>query len=338
MRRILVLRQRAKWVAEHFPTALHVTGAITCRHHNGNDPRQKYDAMSALWNEWRKQDWVGGRKKGGVVVVPKTLLGYFACPEDTFGINGHHPHLQFGASLNMPLDLDSGGREATFNAFRKRSQEWFKANAPRFGITCEWRDDWMTMAQSPIDAVVRYVVKTEKEAAVEDLVNQGMTRRDALTKLRFEKEIAMAAIAGDLDGLTKEATLGQLKLDRTGASFFDMPVIEQVRLWNATKGMRWFRVGGIWRDATTDQTEEALAEENESEGDAIFEISPPAWSYLASEIQHILSAMNEDVRHPRANVAKVWSAAQDMAFARIDQRTIRDTLVAMIPVTPDAPT
>jgi hypothetical protein len=322
-------------VAEHVPTALHVTGALTCRHHEGNDPRAKYDALSNLLNEWKKQDWVGGRKTKGVVVIEKTLLGYFACPEDTFGIHGHHPHLQFGASLAVPEGLDEAGRKAFFEAFRARSQAWFEANALRFGITCAWKEDWMTMAESPVAAVVRYVLKGEKESALGDLLNQGLTRREALAKLRRDKEAAMAAIAGDLDGLAREATLGQLKLDRTGASFFDMPVIEQVRLWNATKGMRWFRVGGIWKDADTDKSEEVLAEENEEAGDVIAEIAPAAWTYLGAENRHILAALAEDVCYPRACVASVWSAAQDMAFAQVEVRAIRDTLVAMIPHNPE---
>ena len=147
----------------------------------------------------------------------------------------------------------------------------------------------------------------------------------------------MAAIAGDLDGFAKEATLGQLKLNCTGVSFFDMPVIEQVRLWNATKGMRWFRVGGIWKDADTDKSEEVLAEENEEAGDVIAEIAPAAWTYLGAENRHILAALAEDVRYPRACVASVWSAAQDMAFAHIEVRAIRDTLVSLIPPLPSPP-
>lgn len=334
VRRILVLRKRAEWVAEHYPTALHVAGAITCCHHKGGSPRQKYDALSALFDEWKKQDWVGGRKKKGVVIIEKTLLGYFMCPEDTFGPNGHHPHLQFAASLAVPEGLDASGRTAHFEAFRTRSQEWFRDNAPRFGITCKWLNRWMTMAKSPIEAVVRYTLKAEKEEAIGDLISQGMTRREALQKLRLEKVAAMEAIAGDLDGLAREATLGQLKLDRTGASFFEMPAVEQLRLWNETIGMKWFRVGGIWRDAETNKSDETLAEEDETKGEPVAEITPTAWSSLGSEIWHILSALNEDVRYSRDQVATVWGAAQEMAFAWIDRRTIRDTLVSMIPSHP----
>ena len=141
----------------------------------------------------------------------------------------------------------------------------------------------------------------------------------------------MSNIKNDLEGLTREATLGQLKLDRAGASFFDMPIFEQLKLWNSTRGMRWFRVGGIWKDANTEKPDEALAEENESQGVTVAEITPPVWTYLASEIQHILLALVEDVRYPRACVRNVWEAAQAMAFDRIDQRTIRDTLVSMLP-------
>ena len=96
---------------------------------------------------------------------------YFACPEDTFGVNGHHPHLQFGASLAVPEGLDEAGRKAYFEAFRARSQAWFEAHAHRFGISCEWREGWLTMAESPVAAVVRYVLKGEKESALGDLLN-----------------------------------------------------------------------------------------------------------------------------------------------------------------------
>jgi len=193
----------------------------------------------------------------------------------------------------------------------------------------------MTMATSPIDAVVRYTLKGEKEEAVSALMGQGLTRKEALTRLWLEKEAAVTAISGEVVGLAREATLGQLKLDRTGASFFDMPVIEQVRLWNATKGMRWFRVGGVWRDAQTDKSDEALAEENETAGIRIAGIAHSAWTYLACEIWHVLAGLVEDVRFSRGCVANVWEAAQAMAFERMDQRSIRDTLVSMIPASPE---
>jgi hypothetical protein len=334
VRRILKLQQQAKWVGAQYPLALHVTGALTCRHHDGNDPRQKFDALSALFDEWKKQDWVSGRRKGGKTLKDKVLLGYFMTAEDTYGANGHHAHLQFGASLDVPADLDPEGRKGFFEAFRKRSREWFEENAPRFGITCEWKEDWMDTSKSSVDAVVRYVVKGEKEKALSDLMGRELNRKEALTKLRLEKEAAVAAISGDVDRLTREATLGQLKLDRTGTSFFDMPVIEQVRLWNATKGMRWFRVGGIWRTAETEKSDETLAEEDETAGEEIAAIAPEVWANLASEVWHILSAVNEDVRYPREVVKAVWEAAQAMALQGLDQRTIRDTLVSMIPGIP----
>jgi hypothetical protein len=77
----------------------------------------------------------------------------------------------------------------------------------------------MTMAESPVAAVVRYIAKGDKESAFGDLIKQGLRRREALGNLRTEKEAAMAAITGEQDGLTCEASLGlRWRMERTRAN------------------------------------------------------------------------------------------------------------------------
>lgn len=93
VRRFNDLMERAAVIKRDFPDAAHVTGAITCEHHVGEDPRAIFNALSAAWDEWLKQDWVTGRRRrhrnGQMVqVISRTVLGFVVCPEDTFGSNG----------------------------------------------------------------------------------------------------------------------------------------------------------------------------------------------------------------------------------------------------------
>jgi hypothetical protein len=84
----------------------------------------------------------------------------------------------------------------------------------------------------------------------------------------------------------------------------------------------------------TEKSDDTLEEENETAGEKIATIAPEVWANLASEVRYILSAVNEDVRYSRETVKSAWEAAQAMALQGLNQRTIRDTLVSMIPEIP----
>lgn len=323
VRRLLQLQRRAAAV-EQDPSLIHITGALTCCHHLGNNPRQKFDALSSLWNEFGKQPWVGGDKRVKSY-HPKVLAGFFMAPETTFSqAFGFHPHLQFGGSLRPPVDLPTRAeKEQWFLAYRDRCRAWFEANAPRFGITCEWQDDWMQMAQSALLTVIYYVCKGEKYH--ESLV------------IAVTEEEKPGSRLEDLDRLFKEGVFGALKRAR-GLSESEMPVGERVNLWNATRGMKWFRVGGLWRDKETAKSDEDTMAADETADEDVVEMPPAAWDRLRREIIHILCALLGDVRYSRSTVVQVWAAAEFMLVQGCDQRTIRDTLVAMIPVNPTPPT
>jgi len=319
VRRLLQLQRRAA-VVEQDPGLIHATGALTCRHHMGGNPRQKFDALSALWNEFTKQPWVGGDKRVKSY-HPRILAGYFMAPETTFSlVFGFHPHLQFGASLRPPADLPSRTeKERWFLAYRDRCRAWFEANAPRFGITCEWQDDWLQMAQGALAIVVHYICKGEKY-------------HEALTIDVTEMEAPGSKLA-DLDRLFKEGVFGALKRSR-GLSESEMPVGERVNLWNATRGMKWFRVGGIWKDENTAKSDEDTMAEDETADEDVVEMAPAAWDRLRREIIHILCALLGDVRYSRPTIVQVWAAAEFMLVQGADQRTIRDTILSLLPKDP----
>jgi hypothetical protein len=283
----------------------------------GGNPRQKFNALSAMWNEFAKQPWVGGDKRVKSF-HPKVLAGYFMAPETTFSIVfGFHPHLQFGGSLRPPVELPAlAEKERWFLEFRDRCRVWFEGNAPRFGITCEWQDDWLQMAQGALAIVVHYVVKGEKYHE----------------ELAFEvtEEERPGSRLEDLDRLFKEGVFGALKRSR-GLSESEMPVGERVNLWNATRGMRWFRVGGIWSDQETAKSDEETMAEDETADEDVVEMAPAAWDRLRREIIHILCALLGDVRYSRSTIVQAWTAAELMLIQGADQRTIRDTIMSLLP-------
>jgi hypothetical protein len=273
-----------------------------------------------MWNEFTKQPWVGGDNRVKSY-HPKVLVGYFMAPEITFSFTfGFHPHLQFGGSLQPPGELETRVEKAEwFQAYRGRCREWFQRNAPRWGITCEWQDDWLQMAQGALATVVHYVVKGEKG-------------HDDLAVDVSEMEVPGSKLA-DLDRLFKEGVFGALKRAR-GLSESEMPVGERINLWNSTHGMRWFRVGGIWRDKDTNKSDEETMAENEEADEDVAEMAPAAWDHLRREILHILCALLGDVRYSRGTVVQAWAAAELMIVQGCDQRAIRDTIMSIIPKDP----
>ncbi len=288
----------------------------------GGNPRQKFDALSALWNEFAKQPWVGGDKRLKSF-HPKVLAGYFMAPETTYSmIFGFHPHLQFGGSLQPPLELRTlSEKERWFLEYRDRCRVWFERNAPRFGITCEWKEDWLQMAKGTLEIVVRYIAKGEKF-------------HEELTMDVTEIEVPDSKLE-DLDRLFKEGVFGALKRSR-GLSESEMPVGERVNLWNATHGMRWFRVGGIWRDQETAKSDEETMAEDETTDEDVVEMAPAAWDQLRGEIIHILCALLGDVRYSRSIVVQAWTAAEIMLVQGCDQRAIRDTILSLLPKNHDS--
>lgn len=319
VRRLLQLQRRAA-VVEKDPGLIHVTGALTCRHHMGGDPRRKFDALSDLWNEFGKQPWVGGDKRVRSF-QPKVLAGYFMAPEITFSlIFGFHPHLQLGGSLRPPMELPTlAEKERWFLEYRDRCRAWFEENAPRFNITCEWQDDWLQMAHGALAIVIHYICKGEKY-------------HEALTIDVTEMEAPGSKLA-DLDRLFAEGVFGALKRAR-GLSESEMPVGERINLWNATRGMRWFRVGGIWSDQETAKSDEETMAEDETADEDVVEMAPAAWDRLRREIIHILCALLGDVRYARSMVVQAWAAAEFMLIQGCDQRAIRDTILNLLPKDP----
>lgn len=319
VRRLLQLQRRAA-VVEQDSSLIHITGALTCRHHLGNNPRAKFDALSTLWNEFGKQPWVSGckSKKGQ---HPKVLVGFFMAPEITFShANGFHPHLQFGGSLRSPAELlTHAEKEQWFLTFRDRCRSWFEANAPRFGVTCEWKDDWMQMAHGALEVVVHYICKGEHHH--EDLAIEVTEEERPDSRLE------------DLDRLFKEGVFGALKRAR-GLSESEMPVGERVNLWNATRGLRWFRVGGLWRDKDTAKSDEDTMAEDETADEEVAEMAPAAWDSLRREVSHLLCALLGDVRYSRSTVVQAWAAAELMIVQGCDQRAIRDTILGLLPKDP----
>lgn len=316
VRRLLQLQRRASFV-EQDSNLIHVAGALTCRHHMGGNPREKFDALSDLWNEFAKQPWVGGDRRVKSF-HPKVLAGYFMAPETTFSsMFGFHPHLQFGGSLRPPMELPTlAEKEQWFLEFRDRCRAWFEKNAPRFHITCEWKDDWLQMAQGALAAVVHYVVKGDKH-------------HEDLAIVATEMEAPGSRLA-HLDRLFKEGVFGALKRAR-GLSESEMPVGERINLWNATRGMRWFRVGGLWSDKETAKSDEETMAEDETADEDVVEMAPAAWDRLRREIIHILCALLGDVRYSRSVVVQVWAAAEMMLVQGCDQRAIRDTIMSLLP-------
>jgi len=316
VRRLLQLQRRAT-VVERDPGLIHVTGALTCRHHLGNKPREKFDALSGLWNEFGKQPWVGGDNRAKSY-HPKVLAGFFMAPEITYSlVFGFHPHLQFGASLRPPMELKSRAEKAQwFLDYRNRCRAWFTEHAPHFGITCEWKVDWMQMAQGALEIVVHYIVKGEKN-------------HEAL-EINMAEEERPGSRLEDIDRLFKEGVFGALKRSR-GLSESEMPVGERVNLWNATRGMRWFRVGGLWRDQDTSKSDEETMAADETADEDVVEMTPAAWDRLRREIIHILCALIGDVRYSRSTVVLAWAVAECMLIQGCDQRAIRDTILNLLP-------
>lgn len=319
VRRLLQLQRRAA-VVEQDPGLIHVTGALTCRHHLGNNPRAKFDALSDLWNDFGKQPWVGGSKKA-TAPHPKVLAGYFMAPETTFSYaNGFHPHLQFGGSLRPPVELlTRTEKEQWFLVYRDCCRAWFEENAPRFNVTCEWKDDWLQMAQGALAVVIHYICQGEKY-------------HEALAIETTEEEKPGSRLE-DLDRLFQEGVFGALKRSR-GLSESEMPVGERINLWNSTMGLKWFRVGGIWRDKDTAKSDEEVMAEDETADEDVVEMAPAAWDRLRREIIHILCALLGDVRYSRATVVQAWAIAETMLVQGCDQRAIRDTILCILPKDP----
>jgi hypothetical protein len=210
-------------------------------------------------------------------------------------------------------------KERWFLEYRDRCRAWFEENAPRFNITCEWQDDWLQMAHGALAIVIHYICKGEKY-------------HEALTINVTEMEAPGSKLA-DLDRLFAEGVFGALKRAR-GLSESEMPVGERINLWNATRGMRWFRVGGIWSDQETAKSDEETMAEDETADEDVVEMAPAAWDRLRREIIHILCALLGDVRYARSMVVQAWAAAEFMLIQGCDQRTIRDTILNLLPKDP----
>lgn len=319
IQRFRELLARAEHVQAAHPEAVHIVGAITCHHAEDSDPRQLFDAMAAMWDEWRKQDWVSGRRRkkqdGNLVqVLPRVLLGYIACPEDTFGFNGHHPHLQFMATLDiagMPASRWAD-RKRHITAFGARTQRWFQANAHRWGLHCEWRDAWWQVLQSTKQAACWYLLKGGTEEVVRTAEMRDVIRSGAA-----------------------EATMGARKKTRKGKTIWEMPGHAYVRLWLATRGMRWYRAGGVWRIPQTkrqagQQQEQADTQDYVPTADDVAMIVPDLWRLLPRKAKAILAAVNEDMRYSRDDVALAWLAAVDSLRAGLRGKDLLAVLDAVI--------
>ena len=282
------------------PEVLHLVGALTCRHHDGNVPRQKFDALGSLWDAFNSQR-----------DVRKTLAGYFMAAECTHGNNGWHPHFQGGWSILVPKGDDS---VAAFYAFRERLQSFFEAHAKEHGITVDWNDEWLQIADGSISQQIRYVFKTLEDGS----------------KVRVKESFEHLDASGKVpDEVVNEVTMGAYK--RSSVDMWDAPTDEFVSLADSTRGMRWFRVGGIWASSETEKTDEELGQEDDTQPDDVVAImSPIIWNKLGQEVRHMLTAIGEDVRYSRNQVASAWDAAGEMVRMGMDQRSIRDTLMAMI--------
>lgn len=321
IQRFRALLVRAELVQAAHPDSTHVVGAITCHHDKDSDPRQVFDALADMWDEWRKQDWVSGRRRkgrnGGVIqVVPPVLMGYIVCPEDTLGRNGHHPHLQFMATLEFPDSTAAcwEDRKRRICDFGNRTRSWFAQNAPRWGLHCCWLDDWWQVLQSSQQAACWYLLKGGTE---------GIIRRDQM------RNVIRTGAA--------EATLGAQKKTRKGLSIWDMPGNAFARLWHATRGMRWYRVGGIWRTAKAvrnagsgpvvvpaDDLDFTLSTED------VAAIVPGLWRILPRKVKAILAAINEDIRYSREDVAMVWMATIDALRSGLQGKDLLDFVQVLV--------
>lgn len=311
VRRFHELMDRADVIKKKFPDAAHVTGAITCEHHVGEDPRAIFDALSAAWDEWMKQDWVTGRRRrcrnGQIVqVIDRTVLGFVVCPEDTFGANGHHPHLQFLISLNLPPGLTADDRTGRILAFGDLAAEWFMKNAHRWGLVCNWNPKWWQELKSSKDAACWYLLKGAKTVEI--------------TEGEAPSELVRGA---------SEATMGTIKETRKGQSQWEMPIAEYARLWDSTQNMRWYRVGGVWRKPGKKgrrggKTDKAL------EPDPIAVISPEGWRALSPQVRTVLASVNEDIRHSRDTVFLLWDAALFLSASGMPQPAVRETLLHLL--------
>jgi len=288
-------------VEEEKPELLHLVGALTCRHHLGNNPREKLDPLSELWDAFGKLDGVAER-----------LAGYFMGAECPYGNNGWHPHLQGGWSLAYRKGEDP---VQVFNAFKARVETYFREHAPKKGITVDWEKDWLQIANGSIEQTIYYVAKTLEDGT------------EVQEKIIEEKLDATGPVP---DAVMNEAAMGAFK--RSSVDMWDAPIEAFVQLAESTKGLRWFRTGGIWSSPETDKSDEELgAEDEKQEDEVIVTMQPRPWNCLSQEVRHLLLALVEDTRYSRDQVRSVWEATEAMMLdGHMDQRTIRDTLLSMI--------
>ena len=162
------------------------------------------------------------------------IEGWIRVLETTWSKNGHNPHENLVLAAHSDLDAE---------AFMDWLEKTFAKEAMKHGRTAEWakvgKDGephpwWREVPREELVQTMNYLGSDEK-----------MGKR------------APAALREELGGAHKHQPV------------WCMPSKPFAEVWDESKGMRWFGVGGIFKTAETDKTDEEINDEREETKPAI---------------------------------------------------------------------
>lgn len=204
--------------------------------------------------------------------APSPVLAVIRADETTYGRNGFHHHIHALITLRPGTDPD---------AFAKWIAGYWSAKARKLGRTCDWHPGWWSeVAPAALAAVVRYGTKAADGGAVAD-------------------ELGNVLAAEVLGGSGKR-----------GAAPWDLPPLAFVEVWHASKGHRWFAVGGLWRTAKVEavESDDDATAQREKVGAVIAESAAADWRDLSPEKRDWLVGFVANRSIPRDVFLRWWGA------------------------------
>lgn len=141
--------------------------------------------------------------------------------------------------LLVSIRADEGWDPAEFFAWVQETCEGVARKADR---TTEWREGWWS--EVPRERLVQATTYLAADA---------------------EKQGTLPALYEATSTATKHQPI------------WAIPAPAFAEVWTASKGMRWFGVGGCWKTTETDATDEALNEEREEVGQVVAHIPGEVW-------------------------------------------------------------